>query len=112
MSTATARSRLAGLLIACLACTALAQGGPGRQRVFSVHDMDGDGYLDETEYQVLAARLRQRHAAAGMTAEQFPPVLGFAELDRDGDGRVSEQELTRVLAKRLRLRAHRAEHGE
>lgn len=102
-STSLVRTRrlrwmLAAAAAALLLCvdSALAESPP---RPYSIHDTDGDGYLSLQEYQVLLEIRRQRqqrHRRGG-----FLPPPPFEQVDRDGDGRIGEQELTEALRYRM-----------
>jgi Ca2+-binding EF-hand superfamily protein len=64
---------------------------------FSRHDTNNDGFLDEHEFAQLQSdpnimRMRQRIAELAETG----PLL-FNEVDEDGDGRISETEITVII---------------
>lgn len=79
---------LAGLALAA----SLAVAGP--PPVFSVHDLDRDGYLDRKEYAALCAERQAGRHRAGL--------LEFDVLDADRDGRIGEDELLNALGRRYR----------
>jgi hypothetical protein len=64
-----------------------------RPLVFSVHDLNRDGYLDRAEFERLASDCWARRARR----RGRPCTLAFDLIDADGDGRLSEQELLAVL---------------
>lgn len=64
---------------------------------FSRHDTNNDGFLDEHEFAQLQTDpnivgMRQRIAELAATG----PLL-FNEVDEDGDGRISETEITVII---------------
>ena len=70
---------------------------PATPPVFSVHDLNRDGYLDRAEYAGLQAACTQRRGARCASA-----LAKFDVLDTNRDGRVSEAELLHVLGRRYR----------
>jgi hypothetical protein len=72
-----------------------AVGGVQPSRPFSVHDLNGDGYLSQEEYTALLELRRARHRQHRGAPSQPGPA--FEEVDRDGDGLIGEAELTDVL---------------
>lgn len=73
---------------------ALAQWG-AQPRCYSIHDTNGDGYLSREEYHMLLELRRTRHPRHRRMTPQ--PAPAFEEVDRDGDGRIGEAELTDML---------------
>ena len=85
-------------LLFSLICTAgLAGASPPTPPVFSVHDLNRDGYLDRAEYSTLQAACLQRRGARCVAA-----LEKFDALDADRDDRISEAELLQVLGRRYR----------
>ncbi len=85
---------LFGLLCAAGLATA---GQPTTPPVFSVHNLNRDGYLDQAEFAALqAACARRRGARCDATLETFE------SLDAEGDGRIGEDELLGALGRRQR----------
>jgi len=81
---------LAGLAI--LASTAQADGGG----TYSVYDTDRDGYLDRQEF-IPFAKSRERKG-------QPNDFWRFENIDRNGDEKVSEQEMVDALIESLKAR--------
>lgn len=75
---------------------AVAAAGPGPPS-FSVHDLDGDGYVSKGEFERFRAERRAARAAEGRRLRNAPRALSFEEIDADGDGRISEQEMIEAL---------------
>jgi len=82
---------------------------PPPVRVFSVHDLDGDGYLTRQEYEMFLQRWRQHRAASGRPIQDSRRLPHFDDIDSNGDQRLSEDELTALVRQRLHRR-HR--HGQ
>jgi hypothetical protein len=85
------------ILFSLICSAGLAAAGPPAPPVFSVHDLNRDGYLDRTEYAALQAACIERRGARCATA-----LEKFDALDADRDDRVSETELLHVLGRRYR----------
>ena len=70
---------------------------------FTVHDSNHDGVLDRYEYQKFVEH-RGRHRQ--QTTDDRPRhgwrMLEFSEIDQDGDGYITEDEMVQVLNRRLR----------
>ena len=108
MNPFTPRSRmrrrwLGGFLLLAWLIAGMAAAAPP---VFSVHDIDGDGYLDRSEYAAFLGRFWSRRAH---NAGSGPPPLAFDAVDGDRDGRLSEDELLGALD--LHLQHRRWRHG-
>lgn len=71
---------------------ALADGGG----TFSLYDADRNGYLDQQEFTTFIASKRNRADVAEFWI--------FQRIDKDGDGRISEQELINALLEDIKLR--------
>jgi hypothetical protein len=92
MTTCT-RHRLICVLLAAATLTtvlggpqlALADGGG----TFSLYDADRNGYLDQQEFATFITSKRNRADVAEFWI--------FQRIDKDGDGRISEQELINAL---------------
>ncbi|HQF31117.1 MAG TPA: EF-hand domain-containing protein [Hyphomicrobiales bacterium] len=82
---------------------------PARPRVYSVHDLDRDGYLGREEYRSFEEYVaRWRQTTGRPKNRRFP--LPFDVIDVDGDGRISEAEMTEALFHH-RGPAHRKHRG-
>jgi Ca2+-binding EF-hand superfamily protein len=71
-------------------CVTAGAAGP---EVFSVHDLNRDGYLDRAEYERMRAECLAKRSGRG----HRPCALEFSVMDADGDGRIGEQELIAAL---------------
>ena len=67
---------------------------------FSVHDTDGDGYLSREEYEVFYLDFEERHRKSGRPAHRMLGILSFEQIDSDGDGRISVDEMVSALRMR------------
>jgi len=85
------------LTILLLACTPLA--GADEGGVYTVHDANGDGYLDREEYRHYLENRRIKPA--------YRHLWAFDKVDTDGDGRISNTEMVETLQKEMALRAQR-----
>ncbi len=70
--------------------------------VFSVHDLDRDGYLSQAEYAALRAHCLERSDGAGRRRCNPARLLDFDVLDIDQDSRIGEDELVETLGRRYR----------
>lgn len=77
--------------------------GPPTPYVFSVHDLDRDGYLSRAEYAALRTHCAERRGA------RCAALLDFDTLDINRDGRIDEDELLRVIGRRNR--GHEGPYG-
>lgn len=85
----------AALFFALVCAAGLAGASP--PAVFSVHDLDQDGYLNRAEFSTLAEQCAQRRG------ERCRAVLStFEALDANRDGRIGEGELVDTLGRRYR----------
>jgi len=80
------------LALSILASAALADGGG----TYSVYDSNRDGYLDRQEF-IPFAQSRERK---GKTSDLWQ----FENVDRDGDEKISEQEMVDALIESLKGR--------
>lgn len=60
---------------------------------FSSFDADGDGYVNENEFNQARAERRQMRAEEGRQLRNVDNAPGFSDIDTDGDRRISRQEL-------------------
>ena len=80
-----------------------------RPRVYSVHDLDRDGYLSREEYRSFEEYVaRWRQMTGRPRNRRFP--LPFDVIDADGDGLISEAEMTDALFHHMGP-AHRKNRG-
>ncbi len=91
------KQRVSGIVLALavsalpLSAQAFSNGG-----VYSVFDLDADGYVDREEFGHLVKR---RHIR-----QEFRSMWQFDAIDSDRDGRISEREMLDVLQKEVQLR--------
>lgn len=99
---------LAAALIASLAPPAAAVSEATLRATFDVLDADGDGVVQQTEYEIHKVQVLFGNDANGdgrLTPEETPNLSAeaFARLDEDGDGQLSGVEL--LLAPELQFLA-------
>ena len=70
---------------------------------FSDFDMDKNGFVSESEFDLIRAQRMAARAAEGRKLHCAATAPAFSNLDKDGDGQLSEEELT------AGQQAHRAE---
>jgi hypothetical protein len=76
--------------------------GPHGPHVFSVHDLDGDGYLSRGEYAALRRHCLESREGRGRRGCNPARLLDFDVLDGDRDGRIDEDELIDAIGRRYR----------
>ncbi|MDH3903105.1 MAG: EF-hand domain-containing protein [Xanthomonadales bacterium] len=93
------RGITAGLMIVLAGCVVISgahakQGSGHGPAPFSDFDMDGNGLVSEAEFYSLREQRMAARASEGkeMRCAQFSP--SFADLDKDGDGQLSADELS------------------
>jgi len=93
------RGITAGLMIVLAGCVVISgahakQGSGHGPAPFSDFDMDGNGLVSEAEFYSLREQRMAARASEGkeMRCAQFSP--SFADLDKDGDGQLSPDELS------------------
>jgi hypothetical protein len=85
----------ATVLISLASGAALAADGDVTSRgpvPFEVFDHNGDGYVDEQEFDRVRSERIQQRASDGRMMRNMGNAPAFTDLDSDGDGRVSRQE--------------------
>lgn len=82
-------------------------GGQPGPHAFSIHDIDQDGFLSRDEYQLF----EDRRNTTERPMRRFLPPLRFEEIDNDGDGYITEEEMTSALNQRLRKHRRYRSHG-
>jgi hypothetical protein len=94
---------LVGMLLA--PPTAFSGGPEAAPPPFSVHDHDRNGYLDRREYGGIRQRRLQRlDTGHGRGWLRHRELLDFDAIDRNGDERLSVEELGEALGSGRRLR--------
>lgn len=68
---------------------------------FSIHDLDRDGRLSRDEYRQFLTGVERRRQSTVERGQGYPPPLRFEEIDGDGDGYLSEDEMISALNRRL-----------
>lgn len=71
-------------------------------RTFSIHDIDQDGLLNREEYRLFQEHIENRRKTTGHLQRGFSPPPRFEDIDDNGDGSITEDEMISVLNKRLR----------
>ena len=104
--TARGLGLLFALLAIPLATAPAADTGADPQRLrFSVHDLDGDGFISLQEYRLLRekrqARLANRDEPGGQRLRYRLRAMRFVEIDSNGDGLISETEMLAALRQRF-----------
>lgn len=78
---------------------------------FSIHDTNGDGYIDRQEYQTFRQQARAARTARGRGPGSFFPLLELDAIDHNADGKIGESEMVSALRERLhQRRRHRRGH--
>jgi len=73
-----------------------------RADVFSIHDTNHDGLLDKYEYQQFIPHRKRRNDDLSKPHRRRSSRFEFEEIDADGDGYITEDEIIVVLNRRLR----------
>lgn len=71
---------------------------------FEVFDSNGDGYIDEQEFNRVHSERIQQRASEGRMMRNMGNAPAFKDLDSDGDGRVSPQEHQAHQQQRQKMR--------
>ena len=83
-----------------------------RGDVFSIHDTNHDGLRDKFEYQQFISHRKRRNDDSSKPHRRRSSRFEFEEIDADGDGYITEDEIIVALNRRLRKqRRYRAREG-
>lgn len=94
MNTRTHRTLLViGLLMVVCGVYAADEGARRGPAPFSVHDLDGDGFVSREEFESFRARRQAERAAEGRRLRNVPRLMSFDEIDSDHDGFINEVEM-------------------
>ena len=82
-----------------------------RPQPFSMHDIDKDGFLSRDEYRLFVEHIDHHRQTTGRPIPRFSSPLRFENIDSNGDGRITEDEMTSALNKRLQKHRRYRYHG-
>jgi len=71
---------------------------------FATFDSNGDGYVSEQEFDQARAQRIQQRAEQGGQFRNLGNAAGFGDIDTDGDGRLSREELRVHQQQRYQMR--------
>lgn len=98
------KKSLGASLLLVFACGVFAMGDgkgmKGNMPTFADFDLNGDGIINEQEFNEGHAKRISEMAAEGRQMKHMGDASGFSGIDTNGDGEISEQEFT----------THQAEH--
>ena len=104
---------LAGSLLALVAANVAAgEGGAGKKGkmpTFSDFDLDGNGVITEQEFNEGHAKKMSEMAAEGRQMKGAESCPGFAGIDGNEDGGISEEEFAAHQAEHMQKQKH--QHG-
>jgi len=82
-----------------------------KRSIYSVHDLNRDGYLSKSEYRLFAQYVvrwnRPRWRRRGKGRQPLP----FKLIDKNGDGLITETEMTSALGTQMRKRRRHRYRG-
>jgi Ca2+-binding EF-hand superfamily protein len=91
---------LATTVMLSLALLPLAVEAQPKQPPFDLMDIDGDGFVSETELATFHAERMAQRAAEGKPMRNAGNMPAFSDIDADGDGKISREELNAMHAQR------------
>ncbi|MCW8827071.1 MAG: EF-hand domain-containing protein [Gammaproteobacteria bacterium] len=85
---------------------------PTNAQVFSIHDIDKSGTLSRDEYQRFVEQIEERRKLTGKPMRRFSTTIKFDEIDIDGDGYLTEDEMVDAInVQKQRSRRYRYKRG-
>lgn len=75
-----------------------------RPQVFSVHDLNRDGFLSKNEYRLFVQYVARWKKSPLRGGRRRGHPLAFALIDKNGDKLISEREMSSTLNNRLQKR--------
>lgn len=73
---------------------------PALPKVFSIHDLDKDGYLSKNEYQAFIEKKSRRNRQNKRQKSRTVKPFSFEEIDLNTDGKISLDEMILTISKR------------
>ena len=106
---------LASLLVMVAFGTAVAgegKGMKGKMPTFSDFDLDGDGVITEQEFNEGHAKKMNEMAAEGRKMKCAESCPGFAGIDTDKNGGISNEEFSAHQTEHMHKHKHQGEHKQ